>query len=214
MGNAPAPPLARSTFRRAGAAPPSGLRPRPRRTGYADALSLRKLALQCLEKTPGKPRDWHSASPRTAPSAMTGPLENYFRSAAPLARLGEHAARLGRLQSILAGALPPHLAECCAVANVKEGELVLHARSGAVAARLRQMLPSLVHAFAEQGVLLTGIKLRVEVTNPQPSRPATAPRNVSSQARGGLAGLAEALPAQSPLAQALRRFVRRTGTTP
>lgn len=142
---------------------------------------------------------------------MTGPLENYFRSAAPLARLGEHAARLGRLQSILVGVLPAHLAESCGVANLKEGELVLHARSGAVAARLRQMLPSLQQAFAEQGVLLTGIKLRVEVVNPMTPRPAAAPRSVPAQARDGLSSLAETLPAQSPLTQALRRFVQRTG---
>src|SRR5574337_876056 len=148
-------------------------------------------------------------SPHRPPS-MTGPLENYFRSAAPLARLGEHAARLGRLQSILVGVLPAHLAESCGVANLKEGELVLHARSGAVAARLRQMLPSLQQAFAEQGVLLTGIKLRVEVINPMTPRPAAAPRSVPTQARDGVAGLAQPRPGQSPLAPVLRGVGRRT----
>lgn len=142
---------------------------------------------------------------------MTRPLDRYIRSADALSRLAEHSARLVRLQAILAQELPPPLAESCGVANLRGEELIIHARSNTVAARLKQMLPSLLEAYARQGVLLTGIKLRVEVRNPIPSRPAVARRDVPPRARGGLATLAAALPATSPLAQALHRLVRQSG---
>jgi hypothetical protein len=141
---------------------------------------------------------------------MTQPLDRYLRSADALSRLAEHAARLVRLQAILAGELPPNLAESCGVANLKEDELVIHARGGAVAARLKQMLPSLMAAYARQGVLLAGIKVRVEVRNPEAPRPVVTHRPVSARTRGSLAELATALPADSPLARALRRFVGRS----
>lgn len=142
---------------------------------------------------------------------MSQPLDRYFQSADPLTRLREHAARLIRLQAILARELPPHLAEVCGVANLKGAELVIHARGGAVAARLKQMVPSLLESYAGEGVLLTAIKIRVEVRNPPPPRTPAPRRGVSAATRGGLAELATTLPANSPLAQALRRFVGRSG---
>lgn len=143
--------------------------------------------------------------------SMTQPINRYFQCADPLVRLREHAARLVRLQAILASELPPHLADACGVANLKGEELVIHAQGGAVAARLRQMVPSLLAAYAGHGVLLSGIKIRVEVRNPERPRPAVPHRAVSAQTRSGLAGLASSLPAGSPLAQALLRFVGQGG---
>lgn len=142
---------------------------------------------------------------------MTQPLGRYFRSTDPLSRLAEHAARLIRLQAVLARQLPPVMQEACGVANLKGEELVIHARSGAVAARLKQMLPTLLAAYAREGVLLTAIKVRVAVRDPAPPRPRPPRRSVPAEARGGLADLAGALPADSPLALALRRFVGRSG---
>jgi len=142
---------------------------------------------------------------------MTQLLDRYFQAADPLSRLREHAARLTRLQAILARELPPHLADVCGVANLKGEELVIHARGGAAAARLKQMVPSLLAAYARQGVLLVDIRVRVEVRNPTPQRPPAPRRAVSVEARNGLAELATTLPASSPLAEALRRFVGRSG---
>lgn len=142
---------------------------------------------------------------------MSQTLERYFHSADPLSRLREHAERLSRLQALLARELPAHLQEQCGVANLKGEELVIHARSGAAAARLKQMVPSLSAAFARQGVLLKGIKIRVEVSNPVPPRPEVPRRAVSASTCGNLADLAATLPGSSPLAQALRRFVGRCG---
>ena len=142
---------------------------------------------------------------------MSQPLDRYFQRSDSLSHLAEHAARLVRLQAILAEELPPFLAESCGVANLKGTELVIHARGGAMAARLKNMLPGILEAYARRGVLLSGIKVRVEVRNPAPPRPTPPHRAVSAQARGDLAQLASRLPAGSPLAQALRRFVARSG---
>lgn len=152
-----------------------------------------------------------AAPPPPTIAAVSQSLNRYFQSATPLSRLAEHAARLTRLQAILAQELPPAIAESCGVANLKGEELIIHARGGAVAARLKQMLPSLMEAYARQGVLLTTIKIRVDIHKPAAPRHAVPRRNVSAETRGSLAELAATLPAGSPLAQALRRFVGRTG---
>lgn len=151
-----------------------------------------------------------ASAPPTIPG-MSQPLDRYFQSAEALSRLQEHAARLTRLQSILARELPEHLVDQCGVANLKGEELVILARGGATAARLKQMVPSLMAAFEAQGVLLRSIRIRVEIHSPLPPRPEVPRRGISADTRHGLADLAAALPGASPLARALRRFVSRSG---
>ncbi len=105
---------------------------------------------------------------------MTRPLSRFLGGDA-LARLQDHAARLNRLQAVLDGMLPPQLQGQCRVANLKEGSLVVAARGGAAAVRVRQILPSLLERLQHGGHPVQSIKVKVGTPEQMaPERPATA----------------------------------------
>lgn len=136
-------------------------------------------------------------------------LDAYLNSAGGLARLSAHAGRLVKLQRVFEEIAPSFLAASSRVANFKLGKVVIHADSGAVAAKLRQMLPSLIDEFCLKGAEVTEIQVKVQPTHaalqqkPRGGRPA-----VSAPAKAGLEQLATDLPEDSPLKEALGRLVR------
>lgn len=142
---------------------------------------------------------------------VTRSIDNFLGSGDALARLQAHAGRLLRLQRQLADFLPPYLVEACSVANLKGEELVIHVDSPGLAVKLRQAVPSLLADFARAGVVLRDIKVKVALRDYRPAPPPLAQRHVSDGARAGLDELATRLPADSPLAQALKRFVKKAG---
>ena len=138
-------------------------------------------------------------------------LDAYLNSAGDLARLSAHAGRLIKLQRVFEQIAPAYLTASSHVANLKLGKVVIHADSGAVAAKLRQMLPSLVDEFSLKGAEITEIQVKV-----QPSGVALQHKKrvvaaaVGSSAKTGLSRLAEELPAGSPLKEAVERLVKRS----
>ena len=140
---------------------------------------------------------------------MTQLLHRFLGSGDALARLQDHAQRLRRLQGALDTALPAHMVGQCEVANFKEGTLVVAARSGAAAVRLKQMLPSLVEHFGRSGHAVQAIRVKVsapaaaELTRP-PSE-----RHISEAAKAEIDAFAASLPTDSPLRAALARLVAR-----
>ncbi len=137
-------------------------------------------------------------------------LDAYLNSADGLARLSAHAGRLVKLQRVFEEIAPSHLAASSHVANFKLGKVVIHADSGAVAAKLRQMLPSLVDEFSLKGAEVTEIRVIV-----QPSYAATQHKSrgkssasVGVTAKVDLQRLADELPGDSPLKEALERLVK------
>lgn len=140
---------------------------------------------------------------------MTRLLHRFLTRGDALARLQDHAARLRRLQGALEAALPPQLASQCQVANLKEGTLVVSARGGAAAVRLKQILPSLVEHFARAGHAVQSIRVKVaQPEQPGWRRPATE-RHISADAKASLSAFAQSLPADAPLRESLERLVRR-----
>ncbi len=137
-------------------------------------------------------------------------LDAYLNSADSLARFSAHAGRLVKLQRVFEQIAPSYLAASSRVANFKSGKVVIHADSGAVAAKLRQMLPSLVDEFSLKGAEVTEILVKVQPShaaaqhkgrgNPSPS--------VGVSAKGDLQRLADELPEDSPLKEALERLVK------
>ncbi len=136
-------------------------------------------------------------------------LDAYLNSAGGLARYSAHAGRLVKLQRVFEQIAPSYLAASSRVANFKSGKVVIHADSGAVAAKLRQMLPSLVGDFSLKGAEVTEIQVKVQPSHaaPQHKKPGGM-ASVGASARTGLARLAEELPADSPLKDALKRLVK------
>ncbi len=138
-------------------------------------------------------------------------LDAYLNSAGGLARLSAHAGRLVKLQRVFEEIAPSFLAASSRVANFKLGKVVIHADSGAVAAKLRQRLPSLIDEFCLKGAEVTEIQVKVQPTHvaAQHKKPGQAPA-VGASAKAGLDRLADGLPADSPLREALGRLVKRS----
>lgn len=143
---------------------------------------------------------------------MTRPLQGFLGSGDTLSRLHDHAARLRRLQAALETALPPTLANACTVGNLKGDTLVLFARSGAIAARVKQLLPSLLQNFADAGTLLRKIEVKVTVHNVPEAPRAPVARAIGNAGRKSLEALRDSLPADAPLAAALEQLLRRSRT--
>ena len=126
-----------------------------------------------------------------------------------LARFASHAERLLRLQRLLEGALPGALGRAARVANVRQGRIFIHTDSGAVAAKLKQITPTLLGVFRDAEAEVTGIEVRVQpgTVKPNPRRKALRPPPGPMQ-KQGLASLAAGLPEDSPLRKSLERLVR------
>jgi hypothetical protein len=137
------------------------------------------------------------------------PLDAYLNSAGALSRLSAHAGRLLKLQRIYVSIAPSHLAASSRVANLKLGKLLIHADSGAVAAKLRQILPGLLDKFSSEDAQVTEIRIKVQPPDAalQHIRRRDAPPALGAVARSELARLATELPEDSPLREALRRLV-------
>src|SRR5271165_6492096 len=113
-------------------------------------------------------------------------ISRYLKTSADLAAITEHAERLISLQHLFAAIAPPALAQHCRVANLKQGILVIHAANNLIAAKLRQVLPSLADEFCYRGWQITSIQVAVQdrpAAVPAPSTVAPAP---DPQARAGL----------------------------
>lgn len=137
------------------------------------------------------------------------PLNDYLADGEGAGRLLAHAASLRKLARIYADAAPEHLAQASRVANHKSGTVVIHADNGAVAAKLRQMAPTLAREFSNRGFECNGVQVKVQAleisdhSRPPPYRPLPA---VADRA---LADLAAGM-ADSPLRAAIETLLRRS----
>ena len=138
-------------------------------------------------------------------------LDECLKADGGLGRLTDHAARLLRLQRIFESAVPRPLVRGVRVANFKLGRLVVYAESGAIAAKLRQIVPTLGEAFADSAPEVTGIDIKVQPRDGGAAihQPKTA-EPPGEHAKQGLTSLADSLPENSPLVRALRHFLRHT----
>ncbi|HEX8962235.1 MAG TPA: DciA family protein [Rhodocyclaceae bacterium] len=135
-------------------------------------------------------------------------LEDCLKAEGGLSRLADHAAHLLRLQRLFESAVPRSLVRGARVANFKLGRLVIYAENGAVAAKLRQIVPTLSGAFANSAPEVTGIEIKVQPRQDSgPGRPASTHAPLGDHAKQGLTSLADRLPKDSPLVRALRRLV-------
>lgn len=141
---------------------------------------------------------------------MTQLIQRFLGTGDALARLKDHAARLMRLQNMLQQQLPPALASSCSVANLKGETLVLLANGGAVAARLKQIAPTLIQQFAAAGLAITTIQVKVKVIETREERRPPPQRTISETGSRSLEDFSATLPAESPLRESLERLIRRS----
>lgn len=126
-----------------------------------------------------------------------------------LRALSAKARRLMELQQIYIAVAPGPLAQISRVKNFRAGTLVLVAGNSAVAAKLRQLTPSLLANFQKQEPQITGIKVEVQVSE-LPGRRDKSPEkhSLSIEVIDNFRKLAERVK-DPALKSALARLVRR-----
>lgn len=118
-------------------------------------------------------------------------ISNYLKASPDLAAVAQHAERLVELQKLFLTVAPPALALQCRVANFKQGKLVIHAANAFIAAKLRQMVPSLSDEFSNRGWQITAIQVAVQDGIEAPAEnPSPAGLELGAGARAGLAAFA------------------------
>ena len=138
---------------------------------------------------------------------MTQTLDGALRRAEPLARLHEHALLLTRMQRLLGQLLGPAMATHSRVVQWQDGLLTLHADNNALAARLRQSLPTIADSFSAHGWPVTQVAVKVRPRPPEPQAPPVPQRALPASAAAGLQQLQSSLPEDSPLRDALARLL-------
>lgn len=135
-------------------------------------------------------------------------LQSYFSSATGFAALAERVAYLSELQRVWEGLAPQPLAQMCQISGLQDRVLVLYANNGAIAAKARQLAPTLLEKFQKKGFEVTSILVRVQAGfAPHREKP---PKTLSLGTAGteSLRQLAGELE-DSPLRQAIEAMLKR-----
>jgi hypothetical protein len=171
------------------------------------ALSLSYFPLHSRPATMPLPPKTRFAS--SAPPGRRSHLADHLAAADSFVRLAEHANRLRRLQNLLDTALPAYLSPGTHVANLKQGKVIIHADSGAVAVKLRQLAPRLAAEFCQQGQEVTGIEVRVQGRHGHsPGIRKKTPKVIGLQSKQVLTSLASGLDEFSPIRRALEKLLK------
>ena len=115
--------------------------------------------------------------------------------------------QLTALQETVLKLLPVNLASAITMSQSKNGQLILAAVDGAIAAKLLQFVPRIQSTLHQQGFEITGIRVQVQLRmcdNPLPQKQIF----ISEQASIVINALSDRL-AASPLTLALKRLARR-----
>ncbi|MCB1940680.1 MAG: DUF721 domain-containing protein [Candidatus Accumulibacter sp.] len=139
---------------------------------------------------------------------MADSLQNLLEAAEGTGKVLAHAKLLGKLAALYQQIAPPHLGQASALANYKSGMILIHASSGAVATKLRQLAPTLIDEFLKRGVECRGVQVKVQARDRRPAAPKPAPKPLSVATGERLTALRDSLPA-SPLRDALENLLAR-----
>jgi hypothetical protein len=128
----------------------------------------------------------------------------FLNQADSIAALMPHAERLIELRKILSSLLPESLARRCTVANYKQGRVLILASNGAIAAKLKLMLPALSEQLSGRAREVTGLEVAVQAPAAE-AQAAEKSAKISPEAASKLARLCEQLP-DSELKSAVSRI--------
>jgi hypothetical protein len=106
-------------------------------------------------------------------------------------------------------ALPAQYANVCRVANLNDEVLTLIAGNGAVAVRLKQIVPFLIEHFLRAGTPLRQIQVKVSLAEPPPLPKKPPARTISEAARDHIKTFAATLPPDTPLRASLETLAKR-----
>ena len=120
-------------------------------------------------------------------------LGHLIEQSAETGRLMPHAQRLIALRQALSGALPAQLRRSCEIANYKQGIVVIFAENGALATKLKLLVPSLIQHLRKTASDLTAIRVEVQPATPVP-KPQVKQAVLSDAAAKALRELESQLP--------------------
>lgn len=140
---------------------------------------------------------------------MQKTLENFLEAADGAGKIMAHARLLMKLTRLYQEIVPAHLGKTSHLANIKSGIVVIHATSGAVAAKLRQMAPSLADGFAKRGIECNGVQVKVQARETGTQSMTSTQKPLSTNASMTLESLRDSLP-DSPLRAALEVLLTRS----
>ena len=147
---------------------------------------------------------------------MRNSLEHYLDTADGAGRLMAHARLLIRLRRIYEEIAPSYLCQASTLANCKNetrqgGIVVIHAHSGAIAVKLRQIAPTLTEGFCKKGFECSEIRVKVQVPENNALLPHPRQKPLSVGARGALERLRESV-GDDALRQSLTHLLERSAT--
>lgn len=148
------------------------------------------------------------------PYPMTARKINFYLGALRLTpehqRLFSYMDELTAMHQAFVKIAPPQLAQCCLLGGFSEGNLTICADNGAIAAKLKQSLPSLLLKFHAMGYEVTAIRITVQA-NYRNIRGSDMPGKKPGIGRAGMKSLndlAVGLP-QSPLKTAIESLLKK-----
>ena len=137
-------------------------------------------------------------------------LEKHLQAAPDAARVIQHAQLLIQLGRLYEAAVPGSLASVSHVANFKSGKVVIHADSGVVAAKIKQLSGRLAGELSKRGVECSGIEVRVQPPANRPPAAVKSQRPLSAKAAISLEIAAKSMPTGSVLRAALDDLLARS----
>lgn len=143
---------------------------------------------------------------------MNHSLESYLDAADGAGKVLAHARLLMKLTHLYQEIAPTHLGQASHLANYKSGIIVIHAASGAIAAKLRQLAPTLADGFSIRGVECNGVQIKVQARKISAQSTASTHKPLTPRTSRTLESLRDTLPT-SPLRTALETLLARSART-
>lgn len=136
------------------------------------------------------------------------PIQALIRESDGIAPIHDRLIQRSRLQQTVADALPPGMNTSCRVATLEGSTLIIAVANGAVAAKLKQMLPRLLDKFREnkkqeQEVTAIGVIVQPDFFRLEKPEVIGAPRAPMTAEQ--MSGLSASL-ADSPLKETVERI--------
>jgi hypothetical protein len=131
---------------------------------------------------------------------------SFLTTTPTLQSLMQQAQKLLALQEVWQQVAPQSLTASSSVGTLRDRTLVVYASNGATAAKLRQLLPSLLEKIQKRGIEVTAIRVDVQVDVPHINNK-QKDLAVSDKALESLSQLENSLE-DSPLKEALQTMIR------
>ena len=109
--------------------------------------------------------------PFSSPPMSADPLTDIANRDTRLKRLFAVVRQNQRAAAVLNASLPPGMAGQFRVVRIEQGEVLIFARTGGVATKLRLMSGQMVDTLRLRGLDVASLKVKVHVDTPEPVRP-------------------------------------------